>query len=110
MPVSTAVSVTFAAGTTAFEVSRTVPRTVAESNCANAADALSNRANTHRDTNRMTHLRDGDGRVAMLRGGYNSGTKRKQQMRDVAGSRRTPPPRPERPRAAIRKRPKWSRR
>src|SRR6476620_7458524 len=83
MPEYTALSVPLTAGTTAFEVSRTVPRTVAESNCANAADAVSNRANTHRDTNRMTHLRDGDCRVAMLRGGYNSGTKPMQQMRDV---------------------------
>jgi hypothetical protein len=44
MPVATFFSVTLAPGTTAPEESRTVPRTVAVSNCAKASDGSSSSA------------------------------------------------------------------
>src|SRR6188768_318265 len=46
IPVPTAVSVTFAPGTTALEASRTVPTTVAVSNCARAGAAVERSAIT----------------------------------------------------------------
>jgi hypothetical protein len=53
MPVATLVSVTLAAGMTAFDVSRTVPTTVAVSNWADALDAPSSSAHTTKQATRM---------------------------------------------------------
>ena len=53
MPVSTPVNVTVAPGTTPADASRTVPTTVAESNCADAVDAVRSKAITDRNPSRM---------------------------------------------------------
>src|SRR5687768_218909 len=55
MPVSTAVSVTFAAGTTASDASRTVPTTLAVSNCADAFPAAITHTHTARTRARIAH-------------------------------------------------------
>src|SRR6185503_18206026 len=53
MPVSTAVSVTFAAGTTASDASRTVPTTLAVSNWAEAVPAAITHTHTARTRARI---------------------------------------------------------